>query len=159
MQLPTLQNVRILAAVATLALLTLAGVVWLGVAVERSRVELADMERSLASLSLSVADPAAVGQNEALAKLAADVAALSAKIDALANDQTKNVSRQSAELKALAGRIEAALAAARPAPPAKASTAKETRPNGKTSRQGSRPEGPDGPPPYYGPNYPAWPAY
>ena len=122
MQPPTLQNVRIQAAVAAIALLILAGVVWLGVAVERSRTELAAMERSMAALSLAAAGPDDAGQKEALTKLSADVAALTAKIDALAADHAKTVGRQSAELKALAVRIEAALnaAAAKAAQQAKA---------------------------------------
>ena len=159
MQTPSLQNIRIQAAAAALALLTLAGVVWLGIAVERTRTELADMERSLAALSLAAAGPAqvppaAAAQQEALAKLAADVAGLAARIDAQSADQAKAASRHSAEIKALAGRIESALAAAKPAAPAKAATAKESRASGKNSR----PAG-DAPPPYYGPGYPAWPTY
>ncbi|MFP5258689.1 MAG: hypothetical protein ACLGQH_06665 [Acidobacteriota bacterium] len=155
---PSLPNIRIQAAVAALALLTLAGVVWLGIAVERTRTELADMERSLAALSLAAAAPTqappAAAQQEALAKLAADVAGLAAKIDAQNADQAKAASRHSAEIKALAGRIESALAAAKPAAPAKPATAKESRASGKNSR----PAG-DAPPPYYGPGYPAWPTY
>ena len=168
MQPPTLQNVRIQAAVAAVALLILAGVVWLGVVVERTRTELADMERSMAAISLSAASPTDAAKEEALARLSADVTALAAKIDALAADQTKNVGRQSAELKALAARIEAALAAAaaksaqqaKTAQETKAPTAKQTRATGKAAHPSPGPEAGNPPqPPYYGPGYPAWPAY
>lgn len=158
---PILQNIRIQAAAAALALLTLAGVVWLGIALERTRTELADMERSLAALSLAAAGPADTAQPEAqaklagdVAKLAAEVAGLTARIDAQGAEQAKAANRHSAEIKALAGRIESALAAAKPAAPAKTPAAKDSRASGKTSR----PAG-DAPPPYYGPGYPAWPTY
>ena len=155
MQPPTLQNVRIQAAVAAVALLILAGVVWLGVVVERTRTELADMERSMAAISLSAASPTDAAKEEALARLSADVTALAAKIDALAADQTKNVGRQSAELKALAVRIEAALAAAA----AKSAQQAKPAPQAKSTAKHPRAATPEPQQPYYGPGYPAWPVY
>ncbi|KHK00654.1 hypothetical protein [Desulfovibrio sp. TomC] len=154
------RRVAIQAALATLLLLTLVGVIWLGIAAERANAKLSALTNRLDALALSAPTPAAeADQLASLTNLAGDVAALAKKIDALAADEAKATARLTNDIRTLAGRIDA-LAAARAAaekPAGKAAAKAASKTPAKSGRSGAG--APDTPPPYYGPGYPAWPAY
>ena len=154
------RRAAIQAALATLLLLTLAGVVWLGIAAERANARLTTLTTRLDALALAAetTQPQAPVADQ-LASLATDVAALAKKLDALAGDEAKAANRLVAEVKTLAGRIDA-LAATRAAAdkPAANKAPKAAAKSTAPARTGAG--APDTPtPPYYGPGYPAWPAY
>ena len=147
------------AALAALLLLTLAGVIWLGIAAERANARLATLANRLDALALTAetTQPQAPVADQ-LASLASDVATLARKLDALAGDEAKAANRLAGDVKTLTGRIDA-LAAARAVadkPAAKAAPKAAKAPPAARPGTGV----PDTPqPPYYGPGYPAWPAY
>ncbi|OLN27974.1 hypothetical protein DVDV_1834 [Desulfovibrio sp. DV] len=148
------------AALGTLLLLTLAGVVWLGIAAERANARLGTLATRLDALALTAetTQPQAPVADQ-LAALAGDVAALSKKLDALAGDEAKAANRLAGEIRTLAGRIDA-LAAARTAaekPAAKQAPKAAAKPTPPARTGAGAPDTPQ--PPYYGPGYPAWPAY
>jgi hypothetical protein len=156
---PTARSAARSAALAALLLLILAGVVWLGVVAERQLVRLDALAARLDALTLAAETaPPADNPADQLDALTAAVAALGKKLDALAGDDAKAVTRLAGEVKNLTARIDV-LAAAKTAAEKTAA-----RPAGKsetrTPARSARPGAPDTlQPPTYGPGYPAWPAY
>lgn len=157
------RRVALQASLGTLLLLTLAGVVWLGIAAERTNAALSALTNRLDALALAAPSPGTSTEADQLATLTSDVAALAKKIDALATDETKAAARLGSDIRTLASRIDA-LAATRAAndKTAPKATAKAASKTPAKSSPPNRPGAgaPDTPqPPYYGPGYPAWPAY
>lgn len=149
---------RVAAAAVMVLLLILAGVVWLGVATEQLRTDVASLERAvretpppLPAKDTSGLEAEVKGLREALTKLTARVEALRAAED------TKALERLTGEIRSLAGKVEALAGAkapaAKPGKPAKAEKPE------KASPSRAEPAGETPPRPYYGPGYPGWPGY
>lgn len=147
-------------AMAALACLNLAGLVALGLAVERGRAELAALSDRQAALSLAAATDPGLDT----ARLTEAVAALERKIDALAaanGQDARSAAALAADVKSLSGRVEAlAGKAAAPRDPAtaKAANAKSAAKN-PTSSPKTGPVPRYDAPPAYGSGYAAWPVY
>ena len=83
------RRIALQTALGTLLLLTLAGVVWLGIAAERANATLSALTNRLDALALAAPGPGTAAEADQLAGLANDVAALAKKIDTLATEETK----------------------------------------------------------------------
>jgi uncharacterized iron-regulated membrane protein len=147
---------RVAIAGVAVLLLTLAGVVWLGFANERLRQQVTALDAAVAAIppaapATDVSGLAAQvkATREAVDKLAARVEALRGRDDAKALD------RLAGEIRAVGAKVEA-LAAARKSAPKNEKTQKNTPPSTPRRAPATQEEAPR---PFYGPGYPAWPGY
>ncbi len=157
---------RVAVAGVAVALLILAGVVWLGFAFERLRTEVMSVERAVRETPPPLPAPAVstAGLEAEIKAVREAVGKLSARVEALrAAEDTKALERLTAEIKALSGRVDALGNARTPA--AKAGKAEKAGAAEKKEKAPAARETPEtdprgvAPRPYYGPGYPGWPGY
>lgn len=147
---------RVAIAGVAVLLLILAGVIWLGFANERLRQQMTALDAAVAAIppttpATDVSDLAAQvkATREAVDKLAARVDTLRGRDDAKALD------RLAGEIRAVGAKVDA-LAAARNS----AAKNEKTQKNTSSSTPRRAPVIQEEPPrPFYGPGYPAWPGY
>jgi len=144
---------RLAGAGLAIVVLTLAGVIWLGLSQELLRTEMATLTQTVREMPAAPAPSPPVDPTAELKATREALVKLTAKVDALASSEdAKAIARLAVEIKTLANRVEA-LTTAKAAPP------RETKPapaQTQTPHRTPPAEEEVAPRPFFGPGYPNW---